>query len=116
MNTREVAQQYRMNEWAQRIREQKASGLSIAAWCAQNDIGRHQFFYWQRRLREAVCEELAVRAETSIGVPQTFAEIKLQAEATGAIVVRLNGAEVEIRNGTSPELAASVLHAIKTKC
>jgi len=105
-----------MSEWAGLLREQKASGLSIAAWYAQKDIGRHQFFYWQRQLREAVCEELAVRTETGISAPPTFAEIKLQPETTGAIVVRMNGVEVEIRSGTSPELAASVLHALRTKC
>jgi len=116
MNTREVARQYRLSQWAGRLREQKTSGLNITAWCEQNSISRQQYFYWQRRLRESACGELALRTESAISAIQTFAEVKLEPDLTGAIVVRMNGVEVEIRNGTSPELAASVLNALKTQC
>jgi len=116
MNTRGATRQYRMSQWAGVFREQKSSGLTITAWCEQNGISRQQYFYWQRRLRESACEELALRTESKISTIPTFAEINVKPDLTGAIVVRMNGTEVEIRNGTSPELAAKVLNALKTQC
>ena len=37
-------------QWKERIISQKNSGISIAAWCRQNEIGDHLFYYWKRKL------------------------------------------------------------------
>ena len=58
MNTRQIASEYRLSQWAQRIGEQKASGQSISKWCEANGFRRQQYFYYQKRLREAACREL----------------------------------------------------------
>lgn len=117
MNTREVARQYRLSQWAQRLRDQKASGLSITAWCEVNGVSRNTYFYWQKRLRESACEELALQTESAMTPVSAFAEVKLcAAEASGSIVVRMNGAEIEIKDGTSPGLVESVLNAMKKPC
>jgi len=67
-------------------------------------------------LLESACGQLALHTESTISTIQTFAEVKLEPDLTGAIVVRMNGTDVEIRNGTSPKFAASVLNALKTQC
>ena len=33
-------------QWAKKIAAWQESGLSIAAWCRQNDVGYHRFHYW----------------------------------------------------------------------
>ena len=38
MNTRQKLHQLRMNEWATRFSDQKASGLTVKEWCDQNDL------------------------------------------------------------------------------
>lgn len=40
------------NLWKKRIKEQTASGMSMAAWCRQNQITKSAFYYWKKRLRE----------------------------------------------------------------
>ena len=37
--------------WAERLAEQEASGLSMAAWCRRKDVGYATFLYWKKRLR-----------------------------------------------------------------
>jgi hypothetical protein len=37
-------------EWESRFLQQKASGLSIAHWCSNNQITQNTFHYWKRRL------------------------------------------------------------------
>ncbi len=54
MSTRSILHQARLNEWATRFADQKASGLSVSEWCKQNNQSRHKFFYWKRLLKEEV--------------------------------------------------------------
>jgi transposase-like protein len=35
------------NQWKEKIHAQSLSGLSIAAWCRQNHIAPHTFYYWR---------------------------------------------------------------------
>ena len=37
-------------EWKNRILSQRSSGLSVSAWCKENNILYHVFNYWKDRL------------------------------------------------------------------
>lgn len=39
--------------WSSRVAEFKASGQSVAAWCAEQDLKPHQLRYWLRKRRES---------------------------------------------------------------
>ncbi len=52
MSTNSMLHQAKLNEWASRFIEQKASGLSVSEWCRQNNQSRYKFFYWKRLLKE----------------------------------------------------------------
>ena len=59
MSTRSIVNRAKLEAWASRFSEQKASGLTVADWCQQNSISRHSYFYWKRRLKdEAVSQAL----------------------------------------------------------
>jgi hypothetical protein len=36
-------------QWKEKILKQRESGLSIGAWCRQNNINVHTFRYWQNK-------------------------------------------------------------------
>ncbi len=59
MNTRKIAEEYRLSHWAGITRERKESGLSVRAYCRQAGFHENVYYYWQRKLREAACEELS---------------------------------------------------------
>jgi transposase-like protein len=59
INTREIAAEYRLAHWAQVMQERVQSGLSIKDFCKQIGICGNTYFYWQRRVRAAACEQLA---------------------------------------------------------
>ena len=61
MNTREIAEEYRLSHWAEKMRERQELGLSIKAYCAQQGFHENVYYYWQRKLREAACTELAAK-------------------------------------------------------
>jgi len=59
MNTKDIAAEYRLSHWAGIMKERAASGLSIKAFCKSAGIHTNVYHYWQRKLREAACAELA---------------------------------------------------------
>ena len=63
-NTREVANWYRMAQWAEVIQDRKESGESVEHYCRNRGLSRDSYFYWQRKLREAACERM-VAMETA---------------------------------------------------
>jgi len=60
MNTRDVANDYRMSHWAQIITDQKSSGLSVRAYSRNAGFHENRFYYWQKKLRLAALEELSI--------------------------------------------------------
>lgn len=48
--------QAKLNEWANRIRSQVESGLSVRDWCAANQITKDQFYYWRQKCRDSIIQ------------------------------------------------------------
>ena len=101
VNTREITAEYRLTHWAQVINERAPSGLSIKAYCRQIGIAANTYFYWQKKLREAACEQLSappvVPKQTAL-VPSGFAEVKVMPSthrSPKAAVVRPSQIRVE---------------------
>ena len=51
-----VRDEYRLQNWAQIIRERQESGLTNQEFCAQRGIPEKKYYYWLRRVREAAAE------------------------------------------------------------
>ena len=54
---RTVTKNMRLSQWADVIRDCKASGLTIAAYCREHNISRSTYFYWQREIKKAAIAE-----------------------------------------------------------
>jgi hypothetical protein len=70
INTRLIAKEYRLEHWAQVMRERSESGTSIRSYCETIGLHENVYYYWQRKLREVAARELELVAETSLHVPQ----------------------------------------------
>ena len=67
-----VAQQTRLNQWTEQIREcnNRPQGMTVDDWCFQNGIKRTNYYWRLRKVREA----LLTAAETTTNA--TFVELK----------------------------------------
>jgi len=85
MNSRAVAIEYRLSQWAQTMQERVANGESIDEFCLRRGISRNKYFYWQKKLRETACQQLETLRQESgqagFSVP-SFAEVKLEQSPT----------------------------------
>lgn len=118
MNTREVAQRYRMNQWIETIRECRSSGQAVTEWCADHGVSIKSYYYWLKRIREAACEALPALGENSAIVPVS---IPVHAASSGPmvqdgspqIVVRYGSVVVELRNNASVTLIENTLRVLQ---
>jgi len=62
-NTREIAAEYRLSHWAGIMQERVSSGMSVKAYCASVGLHENVYYYWQKKLREAAYDQLAVVQE-----------------------------------------------------
>lgn len=85
-------------QWAEKIAVWQQSGLSIAAWCRQNDENYHRFLYWRRRLQPAAKPG------------GHFVELTLESPA---LALACNGVTLQIERGFDHELLREVLSVLK---
>lgn len=98
-----VRDEYRLQGWAEIVRECQGSGLTNKEFCAQRGISEKTYYYWLRKLRRTAAASMTtpqlVRLEESSESPEKRrietrygeAELKLPADADlKAVVVLLN--------------------------
>jgi transposase-like protein len=119
LNTREVTQKYRLNQWTEIIRECRSSGQTVSKWCTDHDINPKSYYYWLRRVRIAACETLpSIGSENSSIVPVNIPIHKSDTnsadkESSSDIVLRFGLATLELSNNASPALIENILRALQ---
>ena len=64
--------------WREQLERQAASGLSIAAWCRQNQVAITSFHYWRRTLARRVQPNAAPQPESAILNPAAFVPVLVE--------------------------------------
>ena len=99
----------RIQLWAERIAECRSSGMSVRAWCRENEISEKTYYYWQRRLYQQMIStvERVDFAEIPRGI-QT-------GQSTGAAAkVCLSGATIEVYPGVDAQIIQAILETLKS--
>ncbi len=117
MDTREVAAEYRLAQWAQIIQTRAQSGQSIKEFCASAGISRNAYFYWQRKLREGVCTELAgkgTKFKNSL-VPSGWTQLaSVAGRAESSVTIEVSGCRISTTAETDLELLTKVCRALRS--
>lgn len=130
VNTREIAQEYRLTHWAGVMRERVDSGLSIKAFCRQIGICGNTYYYWQRRLREAAYEQMEAISRTeskSENLPTaSFTEVVIKEpvtkpnaivpEQSGQIRIEINGLQMAADSDYPTEKLVQILLELSRSC
>src|SRR5271170_6366050 len=99
MSTSEISARHK---WEEIVQRQRASGLSVAAFCRREEIAAASFYYWKRRL-------------TNAGAP-VFVEAKVveTPPPSNVITIRLRGGRrLMVRPGVDRELLAEVVAVLE---
>ena len=105
--------------WLERIRECRASGMTVINWCASNDINIKSYYYWLRKLKREAFELLPVKQDQVLpAISETsFAEIPQHVRKNSSVIrVSLNDIVIEIPDGADSATISDVLCAVRKLC
>lgn len=109
-----------MQQWTARIRDCRTSGMTITAWCKENEINPKTYYYWQKKVRIAACEHLpAIQEEATPIVPLTnpapssVAEITPGSFVQTTAVLQMGRLRIELTNQISAELLDRIVQVIQ---
>lgn len=94
--------------WSERIKAYQASGQTMKAWCAEQNLTVHQLKYWLYKAQRQ---------------PQTFSTTTFRPVAVASpsgiiecLHVQVGVARIEVRPGFEPELLRDVVAALTPLC
>ena len=119
MNARQKLHQAHLAEWAARISDQKASGLSVRQWCSQHDFSIHKYNYWKHQLKEEAVDQMlpdivplslsSLPVQTEPAIPTNSADPNTAFRANRAIRANYTSPNIRICiDGVALELEPSV--------
>jgi len=116
MTSRQITKEYRLGQWAQIMRARRESGLTVKAWCAENNINEKTYYYWQNKLRQATCEQINKQAPPKADlIPTGWTQITTAA-ANGpseeVLTIEIGSSRIRANSNTSPELLAKVCRVL----
>jgi len=105
-------------DWQQRLKSQKASGLSVDVYCLQEGVTRSNFYHWFGRLKNGVPESLTEeeadrrQAEAEEADEAVFLPVSLKASP---VEIKLpNGGVVRLPLGVGQAALIAVIEAVGT--
>lgn len=99
-------QQDRLRLWTERVAACRSSGMKVRQWCLENGIAEKTYYYWQRRIYEAVTAE----------AQPVFAEVEAPEDGRVGVaaVIHSGSVRVEIMNGSDTATVRSILSVLTT--
>lgn len=102
-----IRDEYRLREWSQIIQAVQNSGLSKREFCRQNGISERQYYYWLKKLREAVTET----------APPHLVHLEESAPKSEDILrIQIGQADLRLPVNTDMEAVAAILRALQQLC
>ena len=118
-----IKYEVRAKEWQNIIGECQSSGMTVSKWCNANNVNTNSYYYWLRKLREKTIAELPAEMMDSLATvsdePVTFKKLDVIPPVSGmqaAVIVHIDGADIEVANGATRETVEAVLLALKAVC
>ena len=115
MDTQKITKQYRLSQWAKVIQARQDSGQTIKDFCQATGISKNQYFYWQRKLRDMACTELALRDEILDTTPDGWLQLApAQSQQTETLKIEFLGFHISVDAETDPELLKKACRVLRS--
>ena len=128
MNSLTAEKRYQFAKWAEIIKACKSSDIKVFEWLKQNNISKDQYYYWQRKLKNACLESLQAEQSTFVELPvevpqlcetkpvvkkTTIITTTLNTSDKNAVVatLKLGGASIDIYDNASPGFIRNFVEA-----
>ncbi|MBA2937169.1 IS66 family insertion sequence element accessory protein TnpB [Paenibacillus sp. CGMCC 1.16610] len=96
--------------WKERINAYQASGKSMKAWCADQNLTLHQLKYWLYK------DQRRARAASSATFRPVTVTSSYETDAVESLRIQVGVAWIEVPSGFKPELLRDVIAALTPLC
>jgi len=100
-------------EWQERLKRFEASGLSIDAFCRQEDVGRSTFVDWLQTLKKKPRRQAAMEGETRSAERAAFVPVTVNANNMIEILLP-SGGRVRLSAGIDRAVLLDVIRVVST--
>ena len=108
-----VAKQYRLNQWAEQIRDcqNRPEGMTVTEWCRLHGITKANYYYRFRQIRKACLETIPEEQlpQSIVPVPHQIMVLANETPPACGVDISVNGFCIHVTESTSPELLTRVL-------
>lgn len=98
-------------EWERRIALFKASGMTQAKWCENQNVSIHKLKYWLYKI-----ERQEKSGDEKTNWISMMVEDELPNVPSETIQIKINQATIEVRPDFNPTFLAEVVKVLKTTC
>lgn len=117
MKVNQLTNEINIQKWSKLIEECRNSNVTVKEWCNENGIKRQQYYYWQKKICNSLCESIpkVKKLESSSNLP-SFAEIKLPTQNISndiALSISINNISIQVHNNACENTIAAALKVIK---
>ena len=99
-------------EWQERLKRFEASGLSIDAFCRQEEVGRATFTDWLQTLRKDPVRQAVVEGETRSAKIPAFAPVTVNSHLIEILLP--GGGRVRLSAGIERAVLLDVIRIVST--
>jgi len=99
--------------WKQRIEGRKASGLKVDEWCNQNQISRHAYYYWYRKIKDTESEQKSIPVFAEVLANNQIQEVPSR---ESGISITWKDISITVNDRESIELAADLIRCLRSQC
>ncbi len=100
------------SQWQDRLKRFEASGLSIDAFCRQEEIGRATFMDWLKTLRKDPARQATVEGETRSAKIPAFAPVTVNSHLIEILLP--GGGRVRLSAGIERAVLLDVIRIVST--
>jgi len=98
--------------WEGRFEEQGSSGMTVEAWCTQNQITRYTFYYWKQRIRKAKMEPVEKNTEAPLFAKLEMPSASGEGTAKAGLIIRWQGFELILSDHSDIHLATQFIRQL----
>ncbi len=120
MDTRSAKRSYCIQQWKSIIQDRNNSGMTVDAYCKQNGLSRHYYFYWLRIIREETLNQPTSSGFVKLSLPadvgsetSMLTTIPIEKPAPSQLTLSINGIAIQVSENTSSALLAKMLGVIR---
>ena len=113
MTSAELKHQTKLQEWTTRIQDCRSSGLSVRAWCRQEEINAATYYRWERELlasaKTAPCSSVPAVRFAELPEPKRVSRNIAERSAT----LHIGSASLDIYPGCDTEQLKMLVNLLR---